>query len=100
MATQSNGPYEYISVLDEFFGIANLPPGGFIHGTPSPPSDTGLAGSIKLRSYAGKSFLSGLLSAPAARKRAGVTEVLESFPDSKFLLIGDSGEQDMELYAE
>jgi len=26
--------------------------------------------------------------------------VLDSFPDSKFFLIGDSGEQDLELYAE
>lgn len=57
-------------------------------------------GSIKLKSYAGRSLLSGLLSAPAARKRAGVVEILDSFPYSKFILIGDSGEQDLELYAE
>lgn len=57
-------------------------------------------GSIKLRSYAGRSLFSGLLSAPAARKRAGVVDILDAFPDSRFFLIGDSGEQDLELYAE
>jgi len=59
-----------------------------------------LTGSIKLRSYAGRSLFNGLLTAPAARKRAGVVDVLDSFPDSQFFLIGDTGEQDLELYAE
>jgi hypothetical protein len=27
-------------------------------------------------------------------------DILDSFPDSKFFLIGDTGEQDLELYAE
>lgn len=58
------------------------------------------SGSIKLRSYAGRSLFSGLLTAPAARKRASVVEILNAFPDSQFVLIGDSGEQDLELYAE
>ena len=40
-----------------------------------------------------------MLSAPAERKRDGVVEVLKSFPLSRFILIGDSGEQDLELYA-
>ncbi|KAF7770671.1 hypothetical protein Agabi119p4_6645 [Agaricus bisporus var. burnettii] len=79
----SNGPFEYLSILHEFFSLSKLPPG-----------------SIKLKSYAGRSLLSGLLSAPAARKRAGVIEILDSFPDSQFILIGDSGEQDLELYAD
>ncbi|EKM82035.1 hypothetical protein AGABI1DRAFT_35522, partial [Agaricus bisporus var. burnettii JB137-S8] len=79
----SNGPFEYLSILHEFFSLSKLPPG-----------------SIKLKSYAGRSLLSGLLSAPAARKRAGVIEILDSFPDSNFILIGDSGEQDLELYAD
>lgn len=52
-----------------------------------------------MRSYGTRSLFSGLLSAPAERKRDGVVEVLESFPDSNFILIGDSGEQDLELYA-
>ncbi|KAJ7495911.1 hypothetical protein B0H11DRAFT_2001197 [Mycena galericulata] len=79
----SNGPFELLPVLADFFTISQLPPG-----------------SIKLRSYAGRSLFSGLLSAPAARKRAGVQEILQAFPESRFFLIGDSGEQDLELYAE
>ncbi|KAF5353097.1 hypothetical protein D9758_008708 [Tetrapyrgos nigripes] len=79
----SNGPFELLPVIGEFFKIAHLP-----------------SGSIKLRSYAGKSLFSGLLSAPAARKRAGVLDIMDAFPDSKFILVGDSGEQDLELYAE
>ena len=59
-----------------------------------------IAGSIKLKSYAGRSLFNDLLSAPAARKRAGVVDILDSFPDSQFFLIGDTGEQDLELYAE
>ncbi|KAJ7045854.1 hypothetical protein C8F04DRAFT_989210 [Mycena alexandri] len=79
----SNGPFELLPILADFFQVSRLPPG-----------------SIKLRSYAGRSLFSGLLSAPAARKRAGVQEILQAFPESRFLLIGDSGEQDLELYAE
>ncbi|KAG6334571.1 hypothetical protein ID866_4526 [Astraeus odoratus] len=79
----SNSPYELLSVIKEFLYIAGLPPG-----------------SIRLRSYTRKSLFDGVLSAPGARKRANVIEVLDHFPNSKFLLIGDSGEQDMELYAQ
>ncbi|KAG7093448.1 hypothetical protein E1B28_007126 [Marasmius oreades] len=79
----SNGPFELLPILGDFFAIANLPPG-----------------SIKLKSYAGRSLFSGLLSAPAARKRAGVQDILNAFPDSSFILVGDSGEQDLELYTE
>ncbi|KAF9078001.1 hypothetical protein BDP27DRAFT_1310560 [Rhodocollybia butyracea] len=79
----SNGPFELLPLIGEFFQISKLP-----------------LGSVKLRSYAGKSLFSGLLSAPSARKRAGVLELLEAFPNSKFILVGDSGEQDLELYTE
>ena len=70
-------------MINEFFSAARLPPG-----------------SVRLKSYAGRSLFNGLLSAPATRKRAGIIDVMESFPDSKFILVGDSGEQDLELYAE
>ncbi|EAU90117.2 hypothetical protein CC1G_12228 [Coprinopsis cinerea okayama7 len=79
----SNGPFEYTSVLNEFFPLAQLPPGSF-----------------KLKSYARRSLFNGLMTTAAGRKRAGVEEVLDSFPDSRFFLIGDSGEQDLELYAD
>ncbi|KIJ93975.1 hypothetical protein K443DRAFT_643215 [Laccaria amethystina LaAM-08-1] len=49
--------------------------------------------SVRLRSYAGRSLFSGLISAPASRKRAGLVGILDSSPESKFFLIGDSGEK-------
>ncbi|PBK65951.1 hypothetical protein ARMSODRAFT_960865 [Armillaria solidipes] len=79
----SNGPFELLPVLGDFLNLAHLP-----------------QGSIKLKSYAGRSLFSGLLSAPAARKRNAVLDILDSFPHSRFILIGDTGEQDMELYTE
>lgn len=79
----SNGPFELLPIISEFLTVSNIPPG-----------------SIKLKSYAGRSLFNGLLTAPADRKRAGLLEVLDSFPNCQFLLIGDTGEQDLELYAE
>ncbi|KAH7924302.1 hypothetical protein BV22DRAFT_1013585 [Leucogyrophana mollusca] len=78
----SNSPFELLPVINQFLSFSQLPPG-----------------SIRLRSYAGRSLFNGLLSAPATRKRANVVEVLDSFPQSQFLLVGDSGEQDLELYS-
>lgn len=59
------------------------------------------AGSVRLRSYGTRAILSDLLGAsqPSDRKRDAVLEVLTSFLPSRFILIGDSGEQDLELYA-
>lgn len=53
-----------------------------------------------MKSYSGRSLFTGLLSRPATRKRAGLIGIMDAFPESKFLLIGDSGEQDLELYAD
>ncbi|KAG1860237.1 hypothetical protein DFJ58DRAFT_726028 [Suillus subalutaceus] len=78
----SNSPFELLPVIKDFLQISDLP-----------------HGSIALKSYSGRSFFNALLSDPATRKRANVVEVLDGFPDSKFILIGDSGEQDLELYA-
>lgn len=69
-------------MINQFISISNLP-----------------CGSIRLRSYAGRSLFNGLLSAPGARKRGNVVETLDQFPESQFLLVGDSGEQDLELYS-
>lgn len=69
-------------MINQFINISKLP-----------------LGSIRLRSYAGRSLFNGLLSAPANRKRGNVVEVLDQFPECQFLLVGDSGEQDLELYS-
>ncbi|CAE6455969.1 unnamed protein product [Rhizoctonia solani] len=79
----SNGPFELLPVLLDFIGIAGLP-----------------KGSVKLKSYGGRNLFQGLWGESAAdRKRGNVVDVLDSFPESKFILVGDSGEQDLELYS-
>ncbi|KZP01891.1 hypothetical protein CALVIDRAFT_458819, partial [Calocera viscosa TUFC12733] len=79
----SNSPYELLPVIREFFDLAGLP-----------------HGSIKLKYYSPSAVFTGLWDSAAERKRAGVVEVLDAFPSSKFILIGDTGEQDMELYVQ
>lgn len=69
-------------MINQFISISKLP-----------------LGPIRLRSYAGRSLFNGLLSAPATRKKGNVVEVLDQFSESRFLLVGDSGEQDLELYS-
>ncbi|KAF8677396.1 hypothetical protein RHS04_05967 [Rhizoctonia solani] len=79
----SNGPFELLPVLLEFFGVAGLP-----------------KGSVKLKSYGGRNLFQGLWGESAAdRKRGNVMEILDNFSQSKFILVGDSGEQDLELYS-
>lgn len=78
----SNSPYEAFSAISDFFKISNLPHGHF-----------------KLKYYGGKSLLGGLWEPAAERKRAGVIEILNEFKHCQFILVGDSGEQDLELYS-
>ncbi|TIA92255.1 hypothetical protein E3P81_01580 [Wallemia ichthyophaga] len=78
----SNSPYEAFSAINDFFNISNLPHGHF-----------------KLKYYGGKSLLGGLWEPAAERKRAGVIEILNEFKLCQFILVGDSGEQDLELYS-
>lgn len=77
----SNAPYQLWPCLATFVKIAGLP-----------------SGSIHLKQYSG--FLQGMFEPAAEKKRANVEKILLDFPDRKFLLIGDSGEQDLELYTE
>lgn len=58
-----------------------------------------MLGSIKLKAYNGRSLFDGLLSTPAMRKRDGILDILNAFNSSRFFLVGDTGEQDLELYA-
>jgi len=78
----SNSPFELLGVLTEFIHVAGLP-----------------QGSLKLKYYGGRSILNGLWTGAAEKKRGGVIGVLDTFTDSRFFLVGDSGEQDMELYS-
>lgn len=57
-------------------------------------------GSIKLKFYSGKSFFTSVWEPAGERKRAGVIEVLDNFIESRFFLVGDTGEKDLELYVD
>ncbi|GAA5848895.1 hypothetical protein JCM8547_006382 [Rhodosporidiobolus lusitaniae] len=78
----SNSPWELYPVIRSFLKVAGFP-----------------SGSVTLKEYGGAaSTLAKLWEEPGARKRANVERVLKEFPESKFILVGDSGEQDMQLY--
>ncbi|KAI7936579.1 hypothetical protein MJO28_015478 [Puccinia striiformis f. sp. tritici] len=57
-------------------------------------------GSISLKEYArgATSILSGMWESAGSRKRARVESIIRQFPNSKFICVGDSGEQDLEMY--
>jgi hypothetical protein len=53
---------------------------------------------LQLVRYTGQSVLQNMLDGPGSRKRTNIVHVMDSFPGGKFILFGDSGEQDLELY--
>lgn len=52
----------------------------------------------QLKYYGRRSLLGSLMEPAGDRKRPSIIEVLDAFPESSFILIGDSGEQDLEVY--
>ncbi|ORY04587.1 hypothetical protein K493DRAFT_253317 [Basidiobolus meristosporus CBS 931.73] len=75
----SNSPWELLPTLESFFHQHTFPVG---------------SAHLKLMDRIGK------LWQPAdVGKREAIVEILEDFPERKFILVGDSGELDMELYA-
>lgn len=77
----SNSPWQLFPVLASFFVIAGLPPG-----------------SLHLKQYSG--MLQGIFEPVAERKKSTLNRLLRDFPEHKFLLVGDSGEADLEVYTE
>ncbi|GAB1320070.1 nucleolar DEAD-box protein required for synthesis of 60S ribosomal subunit [Madurella fahalii] len=77
----SNSPWQLFPVLATFFHTAGLP-----------------QGSIHLKQYSG--MLQGIFEPVAERKKGTLEAILRDFPDRKFLLVGDSGEADLEVYTE
>lgn len=53
-------------------------------------------GSMHLKEYNG--FLNGLFEAASERKKQTLHRIVQDFPKRKFILIGDSGEGDLEAY--
>lgn len=77
----SNSPWQLFPVLTGYFAQAGLPPG-----------------SMHLKQYSG--MFQGIFEPVAERKKGTLDRIFRDFPDRRFLLIGDSGEADLEVYTE
>lgn len=77
----SNSPWQLFPVLASFFKMHGLPPG-----------------SLHLKQYSG--MLQGIFEPVAERKKSTLNRLLRDFPERKFILVGDSGEADLEVYTE
>ncbi|RAL03731.1 actin patch protein 1 [Aspergillus ibericus CBS 121593] len=77
----SNAPWQLYPLLDRYFKLAGLPPGSF-----------------HLKQYSG--MLQGIFEPTAERKRGSLEKILRDFPTRKFILVGDSGEADLEVYTD
>lgn len=81
----SNAPLELHGIVRNYLRTAGLP-NGHIH--------------LKHYPSGGRPLLSSWLQPAGDRKRNGILNILNSFPKSSFILNGDSGELDLELYSE
>jgi phosphatidate phosphatase APP1 len=77
----SNSPWQLFPVLVSFFRKAGLPPG-----------------SYHLKQYSG--MLQGIFEPVAERKKGTLEKIMRDFPQRKFILVGDSGEADLEVYTD
>ena len=79
----SSSPYQLFTDLEDFRRKYSFPEATF-HLKTIRPKD--------------KSLLLKLFSDPLKSKNATISAILERFPDRKFILVGDSGEKDPEVY--
>ncbi|KAF1808896.1 hypothetical protein P152DRAFT_404627 [Eremomyces bilateralis CBS 781.70] len=77
----SNSPWQLFPVLESFFANAGLPPGSF-----------------HLKRYSG--MLQGIFEPVAERKKSSLDRIAQDFPERRFILVGDSGEADLEVYTD
>jgi len=77
----SNTPWQLYPMVAKFLLQAGLPPG-----------------SVHLKLYSG--MLQGIFEPVAERKKSTMDRLASDFPDRKFVLIGDSGEADLEVYTD
>lgn len=77
----SNSPWQLYPALTNYFKLSGLPPG-----------------SMHLKAYNG--MLQGIFEPVAERKKPVLERILSDFPERKFILVGDSGEADLEVYTE
>lgn len=77
----SNAPWQLYPLLERYFKMVGLPPGSF-----------------HLKQYSG--MLQGIFEPTAERKRGSLEQILQDFPERRFILVGDSGEADLEVYTD
>ncbi|KAF9105833.1 hypothetical protein BGX27_009422 [Mortierella sp. AM989] len=77
----SNSPWQLIPSLLEFFNSHKFPPG---------------SAHLRLHDSVFKTYF----MTPGEHKKASIHDILTDFPDRKFVLIGDSGEIDLEIYTQ
>lgn len=77
----SNSPWQLYPVLTGFFAKASLP-----------------SGSFHLKQYTG--MFQGIFEPVAERKKSTLEKILSDFPQRRFILVGDSGEADLEVYTD
>ncbi|KAF2724069.1 hypothetical protein K431DRAFT_310409 [Polychaeton citri CBS 116435] len=77
----SNSPWQMYPIITSFFSLAGLPKGSF-----------------HLKQYSG--MLQGIFEPVAERKKSNLDRIMRDFPDRKFILVGDSGEADLEVYTD
>jgi phosphatidate phosphatase APP1 len=77
----SNSPWQLYPLLRSYFSLAGLPPGSF-----------------HLKQYSG--MLQGIFEPAAERKKGSIDRIMGDFPERKFILVGDSGEADLEVYTD
>ncbi|CEH12517.1 related to app1-actin patch protein [Ceraceosorus bombacis] len=82
----SNAPCELHAVVRDYLANAGLP-----------------SGQLALKHYPAvttSSLIASWLQPAAARKRGALTGIMTDFPDDAFILVGDSGEMDLDVYTE
>ena len=77
----SNSPWQLYPVISKYFQMAGLP-----------------SGSFHLKQYSG--MLQGIFEPVAERKKSTLDKIARDFPERRFILIGDSGEADLEVYTD
>ncbi|KAH9819331.1 actin patch protein 1, partial [Teratosphaeria destructans] len=77
----SNSPWQMYPILATYFKMAGLP-----------------RGSFHLKQYTGA--LAGIFEPVAERKKSSLSKIMRDFPERKFILVGDSGEADLEVYTD
>jgi phosphatidate phosphatase APP1 len=76
----SSGPWNLYELIEELFALRDIPRGPLLL------RDWGFSGE-------------GLPTRHAAHKRASIARIFDTYPSLPFVLVGDSGQEDPEIYA-